>query len=42
MSYGVSLAPISKEARQGLKLDDSVKGALIASVEPAARPTTSA
>ncbi len=33
MSYGVSLAPISKEARQGLKLDDSVKGALIASVE---------
>ena len=34
MSYGVSLAPISKEARQGLKLDDSVKGALIAAVEP--------
>jgi len=33
MSYGVSLAPISKEAREGLKLDDSVKGALIASVE---------
>ncbi|HLM15908.1 MAG TPA: Do family serine endopeptidase [Reyranella sp.] len=33
MSYGVSLAPISKEARQGLKLDDSVKGALIASIE---------
>ena len=33
MSYGVSLAPISKEARQGLKLDDSVKGAVIASVE---------
>ena len=34
MSYGVSLAPISKEARQGLKLDDSVKGVLIAAVEP--------
>lgn len=34
MSYGVSLAPISKEAREGLKLDDSVKGALIAGVEP--------
>ena len=34
MSYGVSLAPISKEARQGLKLDESVKGALIAAVEP--------
>jgi serine protease Do len=34
MSYGVSLAPISNEARQGLKLDDSVKGALIAAVEP--------
>jgi len=34
MSYGVSLAPISKEAREGLKLDDSVKGALIAAVEP--------
>ena len=33
MSYGVSLAPISKEMRQGIKLDDSVKGALIASVE---------
>ncbi len=33
MSYGVSLAPISKEARQGLKLDDSVKGVLIAAVE---------
>jgi len=33
LSYGVSLAPISKEARQGMKLDDSVKGALIASVE---------
>ena len=33
MAYGVSLAPISKEARQELKLDDSVKGALIASVE---------
>jgi serine protease Do len=34
MSYGVSLAPISKEARDSLKLDDSVKGALIAGVEP--------
>jgi serine protease Do len=34
MSYGVSLAPISKEARQELKLDDSVKGAVIAAVEP--------
>ena len=33
LSYGVSLAPLSKEARQGMKLDDSVKGALIASVE---------
>ena len=33
MAYGVSLAPISKEARQELKLDDSIKGALIASVE---------
>ena len=33
MSYGVSLAPLSKEARQQLKLDDSVQGALIASVE---------
>ena len=34
MSYGVSLAPISPEARQQLKLDDSVKGAVIAAVEP--------
>ena len=34
LSYGVSLAPISKEMRQGMKLDDSVKGAAIASVEP--------
>jgi serine protease Do len=34
LSYGVSLAPISKEARQGMKLDDSVKGAIVASVEP--------
>lgn len=33
LSYGVSLAPLSKEARQNMKLDDSVKGALIASVE---------
>ncbi len=28
MSYGVSLAPISPEARQELKLDDSIKGAV--------------
>ena len=34
LSYGVSLAPISKEARAELKLDDSVKGAVIAAVEP--------
>ena len=34
MSYGVSLAPLSTEARQQLKLDDAVKGALIAAVEP--------
>jgi len=34
LSYGVSLAPISNEARQELKLDDSVKGAVIAQVEP--------
>ncbi|GEP59400.1 Do family serine endopeptidase [Reyranella soli] len=34
LSYGVSLAPISKEMRQGMKLDDSVKGAAIAAVEP--------
>lgn len=34
MSYGVSLAPISKEMRQGMKLDDSVKGVAIAAVEP--------
>ncbi|WP_421998310.1 DegQ family serine endoprotease [Reyranella sp.] len=34
LSYGVSLAPISNEVRQELKLDDSVKGALIAGVEP--------
>jgi serine protease Do len=34
LSYGVSLAPISKEARQELKLDDSVKGVIVASVEP--------
>ncbi|WP_395708519.1 DegQ family serine endoprotease [Reyranella sp.] len=33
LSYGVSLAPLSKEAREEMKLDDSVKGALIASVE---------
>ena len=34
LSYGVSLAPISKEARAELKLDDTVKGAVIAAVEP--------
>ena len=34
LSYGVSLAPISKEMRDSMKLDDSVKGALIAAVEP--------
>jgi serine protease Do len=34
LSYGVSLAPISKEMRQGMKLDDSVKGAVIAEVQP--------
>src|SRR5262245_708598 len=34
MSYGVSLAPITDEARQELKLKDSVKGAVIAAVEP--------
>src|SRR3984893_6525427 len=34
MSYGVSLAPISPEARQELKLDDSIKGAVVAAVEP--------
>jgi serine protease Do len=33
LSYGVSLAPLSKETRQSMKLDDAVKGALIASVE---------
>ena len=34
LSYGVSLAPISSEARQELKLDNSVKGAVVAAVEP--------
>jgi serine protease Do len=34
LSYGLSLAPLSDEARQELKLKDSVKGAVIASVEP--------
>jgi serine protease Do len=34
MSYGVSLAPLTDEARQELKLKDSVKGAVIAAVEP--------
>ena len=34
LSYGVSLAPLTDEARQELKLKDSVKGAVIAAVEP--------
>ena len=34
LSYGVSLAPLSAEARQNMKLDNAVKGALIAAVEP--------
>ncbi len=34
MSFGVSLAPITPEARQELGLKESVKGALIAAVEP--------
>ena len=34
LSYGVSLAPLSDEARQELKLSDSVKGTVIAAVEP--------
>ncbi|MBS0548615.1 MAG: DegQ family serine endoprotease [Proteobacteria bacterium] len=33
MSFGVSLAPLSPEARQQLGLKDSIKGALIAGVE---------
>ena len=33
-SFGVSLAPLSPEARQELGLKDSVKGVLIASVDP--------
>jgi serine protease Do len=34
LSYGVSLAPLSKDVRAELKLDDSVKGAVIAQVQP--------
>ena len=34
MAYGVSLAPITPEARQQMKLDAEVKGALVAAVEP--------
>lgn len=34
MSYGMSLAPLSNEARKELKLDDSVKGAVVAAIEP--------
>lgn len=34
MAYGVSLAPISPEARQQMKLDADVKGVLVAAVEP--------
>ena len=34
MSFGVSLAPLSPETRQQLGLKDSIKGALIAAVQP--------
>lgn len=34
MAYGVSLAPITPEARQQMKLDAEVKGVLVAAVEP--------
>ena len=34
MAYGVSLAPLSPDARKQLGLDSAVSGALIASVEP--------
>jgi serine protease Do len=34
MSYGVSLAPLTDEVRQELQVKDSVKGAVIAAVEP--------
>ena len=34
MSYGVSLAPISPEARKELGLDSAVTGVLVAAVEP--------
>ena len=34
MAYGVSLAPISPETRQQMKLDAEVKGVLVAAVEP--------
>jgi len=34
LSYGVSLAPLSDDVRQELKLKDTVKGAVITSVEP--------
>ena len=34
MAYGVSLAPISPEARKELGLDGAVSGALVAAVEP--------
>jgi serine protease Do len=33
-SFGVSLAPLSPDVRQKLELDDSIKGVLIAAVEP--------
>lgn len=34
MSYGVSLAPLSSEARKQLNLDGDVKGVVVATVEP--------
>jgi serine protease Do len=34
LSYGVSLAPLTDDVRQELKLKDSVKGVVIAAVEP--------
>ena len=34
LSYGVSLAPLSSEARKKLGLDGDVKGVVVATVEP--------
>jgi serine protease Do len=34
MAYGVSLAPLSPEARKQLGLDGDVKGVIVATVEP--------